>query len=33
MRFGFFWEMQLPKPWALGDPRRLFHEAHEAGKL
>ena len=27
MKFGVFYEMQLPKPWAAGDERRLFHEA------
>ncbi len=27
MKFGVFYEMQLPKPWAPGDERRLFHEA------
>lgn len=27
MKFGVFYEMQLPKPWAPGDERRLFHDA------
>ncbi len=27
MKFGVFYEMQLPRPWAPGDERRLFHEA------
>jgi alkanesulfonate monooxygenase SsuD/methylene tetrahydromethanopterin reductase-like flavin-dependent oxidoreductase (luciferase family) len=27
MRFGVFYELQLPKPWQDGDERRLFHEA------
>jgi alkanesulfonate monooxygenase SsuD/methylene tetrahydromethanopterin reductase-like flavin-dependent oxidoreductase (luciferase family) len=27
MKFGVFYEMQLPKPWGPGDERRLFHEA------
>src|SRR5918996_2032371 len=27
MRFGVFYELQLPKPWQEGDERRLFHEA------
>ncbi|MBI1212557.1 MAG: LLM class flavin-dependent oxidoreductase [Alphaproteobacteria bacterium] len=27
MRFGVFYELQLPKPWGPGDERRLFHEA------
>lgn len=27
MRFGVFYELQLPKPWADGDEHRLFHEA------
>jgi alkanesulfonate monooxygenase SsuD/methylene tetrahydromethanopterin reductase-like flavin-dependent oxidoreductase (luciferase family) len=29
MKFGVFYEMQLPKPWAPGDEARLFHEALE----
>ncbi len=29
MRFGVFYELQLPKPWAEGDEHRLFHEALE----
>ena len=27
MRFGVFYEMQLPKPWEADDERRLFHQA------
>lgn len=27
MRFGVFYELQLPGPWAEGDEGRLFHEA------
>ncbi|MGH7899914.1 MAG: LLM class flavin-dependent oxidoreductase, partial [Candidatus Binatia bacterium] len=27
MRFGLFYELQLPKPWTPGDEHRLFHEA------
>ncbi|MGK2742124.1 LLM class flavin-dependent oxidoreductase [Tepidicaulis sp. LMO-SS28] len=27
MRFGVFYELQLPKPWKEGDEHRLFHEA------
>ena len=27
MRFGIFYEMQLPRPWAPGDEQRLFREA------
>jgi alkanesulfonate monooxygenase SsuD/methylene tetrahydromethanopterin reductase-like flavin-dependent oxidoreductase (luciferase family) len=27
MKFGVFYEMQLPKPWKPGDEKRLFHEA------
>lgn len=27
MRFGIFYEHQLPKPWKKGDEHRLFHEA------
>ena len=29
MRFGVFYELQLPKPWQPGDEHRLFHEALE----
>lgn len=29
MRFGIFYEHQLPKPWNPGDEQRLFHEALE----
>lgn len=29
MKFGVFYELQLPKPWAPGDEARLFHEALE----
>ncbi|HWA64169.1 MAG TPA: LLM class flavin-dependent oxidoreductase [Caulobacteraceae bacterium] len=29
MRFGIFYEHQLPKPWNPGDEERLFHEALE----
>ncbi len=29
MRFGVFYEHQLPKPWGPGDEARLFHEALE----
>jgi alkanesulfonate monooxygenase SsuD/methylene tetrahydromethanopterin reductase-like flavin-dependent oxidoreductase (luciferase family) len=27
MKFGVFYEQQLPRPWADGDEERLFHEA------
>lgn len=27
MKFGVFYEMQLPKPWKPGDERQLFHDA------
>jgi alkanesulfonate monooxygenase SsuD/methylene tetrahydromethanopterin reductase-like flavin-dependent oxidoreductase (luciferase family) len=27
MRFGVFYEMQLPRPWEAGDERKLFHDA------
>ena len=27
MRFGVFYELQLPKPWQPGDEARLFHQA------
>lgn len=27
MKFGVFYELQLPKPWREGDEHRLFHEA------
>ena len=29
MRFGVFYEQQLPRPWGEGDEERLFHEALE----
>ena len=29
MRFGVFYELQLPKPWLPGDEERLFHQALE----
>ena len=29
MRFGVFYELQLPKPWNEGDEHRLFQEALE----
>jgi alkanesulfonate monooxygenase SsuD/methylene tetrahydromethanopterin reductase-like flavin-dependent oxidoreductase (luciferase family) len=29
VRFGIFYEMQLPRPWGPDDERRLFHEALE----
>jgi alkanesulfonate monooxygenase SsuD/methylene tetrahydromethanopterin reductase-like flavin-dependent oxidoreductase (luciferase family) len=29
MKFGVFYELQLPKPWGPGDEARLFHEALE----
>jgi alkanesulfonate monooxygenase SsuD/methylene tetrahydromethanopterin reductase-like flavin-dependent oxidoreductase (luciferase family) len=29
MKFGVFYEHQLPKPWADGDEERLFHQALE----
>ncbi len=29
MKFGVFYELQLPKPWAEGDEARLFHQALE----
>src|SRR5882672_10434706 len=29
MRFGVFYELQLPKPWLPGDEERLFHDALE----
>src|SRR4029079_15365970 len=33
MRFGVFYEMQLPRPWAPDDERRLFHGALEQVEL
>ena len=33
MRFGVFYEMQLPRPWAPDDERRLFQEALEQVEL
>src|SRR3984957_20583232 len=29
MRFGVFYELQLPRPWNEGDERNLFHQALE----
>ena len=29
MKFGVFYELQLPKPWNKGDEHKLFHEALE----
>jgi len=29
MKFGIFYEHQLPKPWNEGDEQRLFQEALE----
>lgn len=29
MKFGVFYELQLPKPWKQGDEHRLFHQALE----
>jgi hypothetical protein len=29
MRFGVFYELQLPKPWDEGAEHRLIHEAIE----
>jgi alkanesulfonate monooxygenase SsuD/methylene tetrahydromethanopterin reductase-like flavin-dependent oxidoreductase (luciferase family) len=33
MRFGVFYELQLPKPWKPGDEQRLFHEALDQVEL
>lgn len=33
MRFGIFYEHQLPRPWNEGDEARLFHDALEQVKL
>jgi alkanesulfonate monooxygenase SsuD/methylene tetrahydromethanopterin reductase-like flavin-dependent oxidoreductase (luciferase family) len=33
MRFGIFYELQLPKPWHPGDEHRLFHEALDQVEL
>jgi alkanesulfonate monooxygenase SsuD/methylene tetrahydromethanopterin reductase-like flavin-dependent oxidoreductase (luciferase family) len=33
MRFGMFYEQQLPKPWGPGDEQRLFNEALEQVEL
>src|SRR5688572_25734835 len=33
MRFGIFYEHQLPKPWNPGDEARLFHQALEQVQL
>ena len=29
MKFGIFYEHQLPKPWAPGDEAKMFHDALE----
>jgi hypothetical protein len=33
MRFGVFYELQLPRPWEEGDERNLFHQALEQVEL
>ncbi|MCZ0944460.1 MAG: LLM class flavin-dependent oxidoreductase, partial [Gammaproteobacteria bacterium] len=33
MRFGVFYELQLPKPWTDGAEHRLVHEAVEQVQL
>ena len=33
MKFGIFYEHQLPRPWGEGDEERLFHEALEQVEL
>ena len=33
MRFGVFYELQLPRPWNKGDERNLFHQALERAKM
>jgi alkanesulfonate monooxygenase SsuD/methylene tetrahydromethanopterin reductase-like flavin-dependent oxidoreductase (luciferase family) len=33
MRFGVFYELQLPRPWKKGDERTLFHQAIEQVEL
>jgi alkanesulfonate monooxygenase SsuD/methylene tetrahydromethanopterin reductase-like flavin-dependent oxidoreductase (luciferase family) len=33
MRFGVFYELQLPRPWQRGDERNLFHQALEQVEL
>ena len=33
MRFGIFYEHQLPKPWNKGDEAKLFHDALEQVQL
>ena len=33
MRFGVFYELQLPRPWNKGDERNLFHQALEQVEL
>ena len=33
MRFGVFYELQLPRPWNEGDERKLFHQALEQVEL
>ncbi|MDE0216715.1 MAG: LLM class flavin-dependent oxidoreductase, partial [bacterium] len=33
MKFGVFYEHQLPRPWQPGDEQRLLHEALEQVEL
>ena len=33
MRFGVFYELQLPRPWNTGDERNLFHQALDQVQL
>ncbi len=33
MKFGAFYELQVPRPWADGDERRVFEEAMEQAEL
>jgi alkanesulfonate monooxygenase SsuD/methylene tetrahydromethanopterin reductase-like flavin-dependent oxidoreductase (luciferase family) len=33
MKFGIFYEHQLPRPWNEGDEQKLFHEALEQVEL
>ncbi len=33
MKFGIFYEHQLPRPWAEGDEQKLFHEALDQVEL
>jgi hypothetical protein len=29
MKFGIFYELQLPRPWEIGSEQQLFKNAHD----